>query len=155
MNVLSKNSLYGHVAVLYGGNSQERNISLISGKFVYDSLKESGVQCSLIDIANNVIEKLQRLKPDRAFIALHGEDGEDGVIQGLLKVMKIPFTGSDVASSALAMDKYRAKLIWKCLGLPTPNFCLVSDVNEIPNEHPFPCFIKATRQGSRYRSLSS
>lgn len=144
----NKISRLGHVAVLYGGNSAERAVSLVSGKFVYDALTGIGVHCSLVDSENNVVEQLQQLKPDRAFIALHGTDGEDGVMQALLKMMNIPYTGSGVQGSALAMDKYRSKLVWKGMGLPTPDFCMVTSADAIPEDYPFPCFVKATCQGS-------
>ncbi len=148
MRISNNISQYGHVVILYGGNSPEREVSLISGKCVYETLQSAGVKCSLVDSANNVVEQLQHLKPDRAFIALHGTNGEDGVIQGLLKIMGIPFTGSDVQSSALAIDKYRSKLVWKSIGLPTPDFHLVKSIDDIPAVYPFPCFVKATCQGS-------
>lgn len=141
----------GHVAVLYGGNSSERAISLISGQTVYQALKKAGIHCTLVDTATCVIEQLKTIQPDRAFIALHGKEGEDGVIQGLLQIMGIPYTGSNVASSALAMDKYRSKLIWISLGLPTPAFRLVTSPvlsQNLPEDYPFPCFVKATCQGS-------
>ena len=146
--MLNKIKRLGHVVVLYGGNSAEREVSLISGKFIYDALKSAGASCSLVDTKKNVIEQLQQLKPDRVFIALHGTDGEDGVIQGMLKMMGIPYTGSGVGASALAMDKYRSKLVWKGLGLPTPDFCMVTSSSSLPESYPFPCFVKATSQGS-------
>lgn len=142
---------FGHVAVLYGGNSSEREISLISGQTVYHALKKAGIRCTLIDTARDVTEQLKKTHPDRAFIALHGKEGEDGLIQGLLQIMGIPYTGSDVASSALAMDKYRSKLVWTGLGLPTPAFSLVTSPispHNLPADYPFPCFVKATCQGS-------
>jgi len=138
----------GHIVVLYGGNSAEREVSLVTGRNIFDALKQSGVKCTLLDAADNVVPTLQKIKPDLAFIALHGLGGEDGTVQGLLQMMGIPFTGSDVQSSALAMDKYRSKLVWKGLGLPTPEFCMVSSPDDIPADYPFPCFVKATCQGS-------
>ncbi|MCY4330828.1 MAG: D-alanine--D-alanine ligase [Endozoicomonadaceae bacterium] len=144
-------SHFGHIAVLYGGTSSERAVSLISGRTVYQALKTAGFHCTLIDTQHDVVQQLESIRPDRAFIALHGKEGEDGVMQGLLQMMNIPYTGSDVASSALAMDKYRTKLVWKGLGLPTPAFQLITapvSPKCLPEEYPFPCFVKATRQGS-------
>ena len=138
----------GRVAVLYGGNSPERSVSLVSGTTIYEALKKVGVLCTLIDTADRLIEQLQSLQPDRAFIALHGINGEDGTVQGLLHTMGIPYTGSDVLSSALALDKYRTKLIWKSLNMPTPEFVMVTSSKALPTHYPFPCFVKTTRSGS-------
>ena len=138
----------GHIAVLYGGSSLEREVSLESGRAVYDALKQGGLKCTLIDTANDTVAKLQAAGPDCAFIALHGADGENGTMQGLLETMEIPYTGSGVNSSALAMDKYRSKLLWRGLGLPTPDFTLVTSADHLPVKYPFPCFVKATCQGS-------
>lgn len=112
----------GHVVVLKGGASVERDISLISGGAVFEGLRRLGVNVSAIDVGDDVIAELEAAKPDLAFIMLHGQGGEDGVIQGLLEVMQIPYTGSDVSASALAMDKVKSKLIWQRLGLSTPDF---------------------------------
>jgi D-alanine-D-alanine ligase len=112
----------GHVAVLKGGASAEREISLISGSAVFNELKRLGVNASVIDVGNDVIEQLRAAKPDLVVIMLHGEGGEDGVIQGLLEVMELPYTGSGVLASSIAMDKVKSKLLWQRLGLSTADF---------------------------------
>lgn len=112
----------GHVVVLMGGTSVEREISLLSGQAVYDGLLRLGVDCVAIDAGDNVVEQLQAAKPDLVFNMLHGERGEDGIVQGVLEAMGIPYTGSGVLTSALAMDKVRTKLIWQSLGLSTAEF---------------------------------
>ncbi|MBE8215598.1 MAG: D-alanine--D-alanine ligase [Endozoicomonadaceae bacterium] len=137
---------YGHVAILYGGQSSERAISLISGQHVEEALKKQNIACSLIDTAVDCIQQLITLKPSRAFIALHGGEGEDGTIQGILEALNIPYTGSNLQASALAIDKYRTKLIWKGSQLPTPDFFLLNQ--ETKQNYPIPCMVKATCQGS-------
>ena len=116
----------GHVVVLRGGVSSEREISLASGAAVFASLQRLGVQVSEIDVTHDVIERLVELKPDLAFIALHGQNGEDGVIQGLLEVMGITYTGSGVLSSALAMNKIVSKQVWRQRELKTPDYELLN-----------------------------
>ena len=116
----------GHVVVLRGGVSSEREISLASGAAVFAGLQRLGAQVSEIDVAHNVIEQLVELKPDLAFIALHGQNGEDGVIQGLLEVMGISYTGSGVLSSALAMNKIVSKQVWRQRELKTPDYELLN-----------------------------
>lgn len=116
----------GHVAVLLGGNSAEREVSLESGRTVYASLLRSGVQASMVDTQENAVEQISAMKPDFALNMLHGEGGEDGVIQGALELLSIPYSGSGVLASALAMDKIRAKQIWLQQGLATPDFALLS-----------------------------
>lgn len=112
----------GRVGVLYGGESAEREVSLNSGRAVIAALRAGGVEVVPIDIQNRAIEQLQQAQLDRAFIALHGAGGEDGRIQALLGYMGIPFTGSGVKASSLAMDKLRSKQLWRGVGLPTPDF---------------------------------
>src|SRR5690349_1898081 len=109
--------MFGKVAVLMGGNSAEREISLISGKAIFAALQNKGVDAELIDTQQDFIQKLQEGNFARAFIALHGRGGEDGTIQGLLEHLRIPYTGSGVLASALAMDKVRCKRIWQSMGL--------------------------------------
>ena len=116
----------GRVAVLYGGTSAERQVSLHSGGRIHAALQSRGVDSILIDTEDGLISQLQTIKPDRVFLALHGGDGEDGTVQGVLEYMGIPYTGSGVKASALAMDKYRSKLIWQSIGLPTPEYQLVT-----------------------------
>lgn len=113
---------YGRVAVLMGGSSAEREVSLLSGDAVLQGLLAMGVDAFAIDAGKNLLAQLQSEKIDRVFNILHGRGGEDGVLQGLLEYMGIPYTGSGVLASALAMDKVRTKLIWQQHGLSTPGF---------------------------------
>jgi len=112
----------GRVGVLLGGQSAEREISLQSGAAVTAALKEIGLDPIVIDVGDNAIADIQAAKLDRAFIALHGPGGEDGRIQAVLEYLQIPYTGSDVQSSALAMDKLRSKHLWRGMGLSTPDY---------------------------------
>lgn len=117
---------YGRVAVLFGGNSAEREVSLLSGQAVLEGLLNMGVNAFAIDAGKDLLTQLQAEKIDRVFNVLHGRGGEDGVLQGLLEYMQIPYTGSGVLASALAMDKVRTKLIWQQHGLSTPGFSALS-----------------------------
>ena len=117
---------YGKVAVLFGGNSAERDISLLSGEAIYNGLKTAGVDAVKIDTKDSLYEQLVDNKIDRAFIALHGRDGEDGVVQGFLQTLGIPFTGTSVASAALSMDKLLSKQVWAQMGIPTSRFSKVT-----------------------------
>ncbi len=114
--------MFGRVAVLLGGNSAEREISLLSGSAIYQALANQGVDVVKIDTQQADYSLLLDGEVDRVFIALHGRDGEDGMVQGFLKMLNIPFTGSDLASSAIAMNKLHSKRIWQSLGLPTAPF---------------------------------
>ena len=120
----------GHVVVLKGGNSAEREISLLSGEAVYQELLKQGVNASVLDVSDTVVADLESLKPDLALIMLHGQGGEDGTIQGLLEFLKIPYTGSGVLASALAMDKVKSKLIWQRLGLNAADFVMLSEATD-------------------------
>lgn len=121
----------GRVGVLYGGLSSEREVSLQSGAAVIAALQEAGIDHVAIDVSENIIADIQAAKIDRAFLILHGPGGEDGRIQALLEFLNIPYTGSDVQSSALAMDKLRTKYLWTGLSanssfkLPTPEFAVL------------------------------
>jgi len=117
----------GRVVVLLGGTSSEREISLISGQAVCAGLRRLGVEVSTIDVGADVIDELRAARPDLVFNMLHGKGGEDGVIQGLLEVMGLPYTGSGVLASALAMDKVKSKLVWQQLGLKTAPFYRLHD----------------------------
>ncbi|MDP0589059.1 MAG: D-alanine--D-alanine ligase [Candidatus Endonucleobacter bathymodioli] len=140
---------FGRVAVLCGGRSAERKVSLASGENIYEALQMRGIECQLIDAEDNLVEKLLSYRPDRAFIALHGAGGEDGAIHGLLEYMSIPYPGSDVLSSALAMDKYRAKLLWQSVGLPTPAFQVINSAEDLKHcVELLPVFVKPSREGS-------
>ncbi|MEX0963629.1 MAG: D-alanine--D-alanine ligase [Pseudohongiellaceae bacterium] len=120
----------GHVVVLKGGASSEREISLLSGDAVFRGLKRLGVNASVLDVGDNVVADLERLKPDLVMIMLHGQGGEDGTMQGLLEILKIPYTGSGVLASALAMDKVKSKLIWQRLGLNTADFEMLEETTD-------------------------
>ena len=127
----------GHVVVLMGGDSAEREISLLSGEAVLAGLQRLGVEVTAIDASSDLVDRLKAVSPDLVFIALHGSKGEDGVVQGLLEMMGIPYTGSGVLASALAMDKVKCKMVWKQLGLPTADFVILdgdSNWNEIISE---------------------
>jgi len=125
MKQSKENIEFGRVAVLLGGNSAERNISLLSGEAIYQALIENDIDAIKIDSQSDLYQQLLSKKVDRVFIALHGRDGEDGVIQGFLRTLKIPFTGSDVGSSALAMNKLISKRIWRQMNLATAAFLSV------------------------------
>ena len=140
---------FGKVAVLFGGTSAEREVSLISGSRVLAALQGQGIDVHAFDPATQTLDDLKGY--DRAFIALHGRHGEDGTIQGALEVMHIPYTGSGVLASALAMDKFRTKLMWQAAGLPVPEYALLnadSDFAEIEEQLGLPLFVKPAREGS-------
>lgn len=140
---------FGKVAVLFGGTSAEREVSLNSGSRVLAALQGQGIDAHPFDPASQPLDALKGY--DRAFIALHGRHGEDGTIQGALEVMHIPYTGSGVLASALAMDKFRTKLMWQAAGLPVPEYALLnaaSDFAEIEEELGLPIFVKPAREGS-------
>lgn len=142
-------SSFGKVAVLFGGTSAEREVSLNSGARVLAALQGQGIDAHAFDPAEQPLDALKGY--DRAFIALHGRHGEDGTIQGALEVMHIPYTGSGVLASALAMDKFRTKLMWQAAGLPIPEYALLnaaSDFADIEEELGLPLFVKPAREGS-------
>lgn len=116
----------GRVAVLLGGESAEREVSLQSGQAILDALQNLSVDAFALDVGTDAIELLEKERPEHAFIALHGGAGEDGRIQALLGYLGIPFTGSGVNASAHAMDKLRCKYLWRGMGLSTPQFCVLS-----------------------------
>src|SRR5690349_755685 len=113
-----------------GGPSAEREISLISGRAVLDALHSRGVDAQAFDPAERELTDLKRERFARVFIALHGRFGEDGTVQGALEVLGIPYTGSGVMASALAMDKWRTKLVWDASGIPTPRFAMVKSTTD-------------------------
>ena len=115
----------GRVGILYGGNSSEREISLMSGEAVYKALKNVDLEAVLIDVEDDLLKVLPTLELDQIFIALHGPGGEDGTLQGALEYLQLPYTGSGVLASSLAMDKRRCKQLWQGIQLPTPDFCLL------------------------------
>jgi D-alanine-D-alanine ligase len=118
----SKLTTFGKVGVIYGGNSSEREISLLTGAAIVQALKNQGVDTVAIDIKDQSLEAIEAANIDRAFVALHGPGGEDGTLQGALEYLGIPYTGSGVMASALAMDKLRCKQIWKGIDLATTDF---------------------------------
>lgn len=123
----------GRVGVLLGGTSSEREISLQSGAAVVAALEEAGIEHVAIDVGINAIADIQAAKIDRAFLALHGAGGEDGRIQAVLEYLNIPFTGSGVQASALAMDKLRTKQLWRGVNLSTPDFAVLNTANDWEN----------------------
>ena len=140
---------FGKVAVLFGGTSGEREVSLNSGSRVLAALQGQGIDAQSFDPASQPLTDLRGF--DRAFIALHGRHGEDGTIQGALELMHIPYTGPGVMASALAMDKWRSKLVWQAAGLPVPAYRLLtadSDFAAIERELGLPLFVKPAREGS-------
>lgn len=142
---------FGKVAVLMGGSSAEREISLISGQAVLASLIASGVDAYAFDPAAQPIWNLAEQQPDRAFIILHGGDGEDGTVQAALDLMGIPYTGSGVLASALAMDKIRTKWIWQAAGVATPRSRRVQAADagaSVIAEFGLPLIVKPVREGS-------
>jgi D-alanine-D-alanine ligase len=141
----------GKVAVLMGGPSAEREISLISGKAVLAALRSKGVDAHPFDPAERELFDLKREGFTRAFIALHGRFGEDGTVQGALEVMRMPYTGSGVMASALAMDKWRTKLVWESSGIPTPRFAMVKETSpwdRVLDHLGLPLIVKPAREGS-------
>ncbi len=141
----------GRIAVLMGGPSAERDISLLSGNGVLAALREKGVDAYAFDPVVNSLFDLPREKFTRVFIALHGRFGEDGTVQGVLETLKIPYTGSGVMGSALAMDKWRTKLIWQAAGIPTPKYRMLdatSNWGAVIDELKLPLIVKPAREGS-------
>lgn len=145
-------SRFGKVAVLMGGPSAEHDISLLSGNAVLAALQSQGVAAQGFDAKDgSIMNDLQSAGIDRVFIALHGRWGEDGVIQGALEVLGIPYTGSGVLGSAIAMEKGRCKLMWQGAGLPTPEFMQIKTENDIAlaaMQIGFPMAVKPSREGS-------
>ncbi|MEA1990058.1 MAG: D-alanine--D-alanine ligase [Pseudomonadota bacterium] len=142
---------FGKVAVLMGGNAAEREVSLRSGQAVTQAFIAQGIHAVSEDVTQ--LEDLQRIAKeyDRAFIALHGRWGEDGVVQAILDDLGLPYTGSGMAASAVAMDKLRTKWMWMGAGLPTPGFVWVSDLMPLNIEEfdlPFPVIVKPCHEGS-------
>jgi len=142
---------FENVAVFMGGWSAEREVSLNSGQAVFDALRSQGINVTAIDIDHNICEQLQDGKFSHVFNMLHGRGGEDGVIQGFLDVLEIPYTGSGVLGSALAMDKFRCKQLWRGMGLPTPDFLQLKNTNDCDlavEKLGLPLMIKPVLEGS-------
>ncbi len=147
----SKPSDFGKVAVVFGGDSAEREISLISGRAVLEGLKSKGVDAHGVDKGRDVIDVLTKGKFERAFLILHGRGGEDGTIQGALETIGLPYTGSGVLGSALAMDKNMAKLVWRARDIPTPDYRVVDAEDDLfvaAKELGLPLFVKPVHEGS-------
>jgi D-alanine-D-alanine ligase len=145
----------GKVAVLMGGTSAERAISLMSGGGVLDALRSKGVDAHPFDPAERDLGDLKRERFARCFVALHGRHGEDGSVQGALELLAIPYTGSGVLASAIAMDKVMTKRVWIAEGLPTPRFVRLAQgeqsrerVLAMPDELGLPLIVKPPREGS-------
>jgi D-alanine-D-alanine ligase len=151
MSDMVRNQDFGKVAVLLGGRSAERAISLRSGHAVLDALLRQGVDAHPFDPSEQHMEQLLQQGFNRAHIALHGRYGEDGTVQGALELMGIPYTGSGVMASALAMDKWRTKLLWEAAGITTPHHILIneqSDFAKVAQEVGLPLIVKPGREGS-------
>ena len=151
MNGQTQKTHYGKVAVLMGGRSAEREISLQTGAAVLAALRRQGVDAWEIDAGETVAHDLVEGGFDRVFNALHGRGGEDGVIQGALEVLNLPYTGSGVLGSALSMDKARCKWIWQGLDLPTPEFRLIrreQDLHDAARDLGLPLMLKPVHEGS-------
>ncbi len=152
-------SSLGKVAVLMGGTSAERQISLMSGSGVLAALRSQGVDAHAFDPAERELVELKREGFERCFIALHGRHGEDGSVQGALELLGIPYTGSGVLASAIAMDKVMTKRVWIAEGLPTPRYVWLAPedrraenmrerVRSVPDELGLPLIVKPPREGS-------
>ena len=141
----------GKVAVLMGGKSAEREISLMSGSGVLKALRAKGIDAHAFDPAERDVFDLRREGYARCFIALHGRGGEDGTIQGALEILGIPYTGSGVLGSAVGMDKWRTKMIWIANGLPTPRFRVLTEEENwqsVARELKLPLIVKPANEGS-------
>ena len=153
---MSQNSLsFGKVAVLLGGHSAEREVSLMSGTGVLQALRSRGVDAHAFDPAQRDLSELRKEQFSRCFIALHGRHGEDGTVQGALELLGIPYTGSGVMASSVAMDKVMTKRIWSCEGLPTPKYVWLAQdqqdrerLRTVPDELGLPLIVKPPREGS-------
>jgi D-alanine-D-alanine ligase len=144
-------STYGKVAVLYGGSSSEREISLMSGQGVLNALRARGIDAYGFDPAERELSELKRDGVSRCFIALHGRHGEDGTVQGALELLGIPYTGSGVMASSVAMDKTMTKRIWRAEGLPTPQWRMVTSGEQTAQaleQLGGPMIVKPSREGS-------
>lgn len=144
-------SSFENVAVFMGGWSAERDVSLNSGRAVYKALKKQGINVTAIDVDRNICQQLHENQFSHVVNMLHGRGGEDGVIQGLLDVLKVPYTGSGVLGSALAMDKFRCKQLWRGIGLPTPDFVELKselDCDKALETLGLPLMVKPVLEGS-------
>ncbi len=141
----------GRVAVLMGGTSAEREVSLTSGHFVLQALLDAGVDAFAVDVGEDVVQQLAQLEADRVFNILHGRGGEDGQIQALLELLQLPYVGSGIKSSALTMDKLMTKRLLQGCGISTPKFMQLKseqDCNRVLQELQLPLVIKPVQEGS-------
>ncbi len=144
-------SSFGKVAVLLGGRSAEREISLQSGNAVLKALRRRGVDAHPFDPVDQPMEEILKQGFNVAYIALHGRYGEDGTVQGALELMGLPYTGSGVLASALAIDKWRTKLLWQAVGINSPHYAMLnaeSDFEMVVKELGLPLIVKPSREGS-------
>ncbi len=144
---------FGKVGVLFGGRSSEREVSIMSGTGVLNALRSRGIDAHAFDPATQSLGELEAAKFDRVFIALHGRGGEDGAIQGVLETMRIPYTGSGVQASAIAIDKVFTKRIWETHKLPTPRYRLIESaqrthLNDVADDLRLPLIVKPPNEGS-------
>lgn len=149
--MIEKPEQFGRVAVVMGGTAAEREVSLRSGAAVYQALKQQGIDAVAVDVKGNIIDALIGVNADRVFNVVHGRGGEDGVLQGVLEVLGLPYTGSGVLASALAMDKLRTKLCWQGFGLVTPKWFLLkteADLDTCIEKMGFPVIVKPAQEGS-------
>jgi D-alanine-D-alanine ligase len=146
-----KMSKFGKIAVLFGGSSSEREVSLMSGKGVLEALTSRGIDAHAFDPAERDLVELKKEGFAGCFIALHGRHGEDGTVQGALELLGIPYTGSGVMASSVAIDKIMTKRIWRFEGLPTPDWRLVrsgADTAQAFKDLGSPMIVKPAREGS-------
>ena len=153
MTSVEKTMQFGKVAVMMGGSSAEREISLLSGQAVFEALQRQKIDAHIVDPREDLMAQLATGNFDRVFIALHGRGGEDGLMQGLLETLELPYTGSGVLGSSLAMDKCRSKRIWQSHEIPTPAFVELnehSDWQAVVEYLDLPLIVKPVREGSSY-----
>lgn len=149
--MITKPEEFGRVVVLMGGSAAERKVSLKSGAAVFEALQRKGVDALAIDVVDSPIDALAGQYVDRVFNIIHGRGGEDGVLQAVLEVMRIPYTGSGVMASALSMDKLRTKLCWLGYGLPSPKWYLLKSTDDLDaciERLGFPVIVKPAQEGS-------
>lgn len=148
---VSDPAAFGRVAVLMGGSSAEREVSLVTGTAVHQALRNRGVEATAIDVTGDLVARLRDGGFDRVWIALHGRGGEDGTLQGLLEFLALPYTGSGVLGSAIGMDKLRTKRLLQGAGLPTPRYGVLrdeADLVEVVAQLGLPLMVKPATEGS-------
>ena len=151
MKKITNASEFGRVAVLLGGNSSEREVSLNSGGNVLAALQRRSVNVQAVDGTQALVSALVERRFDRVFNIMHGGHGENGVVQGLLESFGVPYTGTGVMGSALSMDKIRTKQVWLSMGLPTPRYARITkrdDVQAVARQLGLPVIVKPSCEGS-------